>query len=85
MKPFVGAPTSPGTGCAYAPDIDQPACDAPATLHVIGYAPGWGWVCLPTCAHHRDLAEAGCTRVTDVHPAHGCSGEHYAPLGGEQP
>ncbi|WP_194821287.1 hypothetical protein [Micromonospora sp. S-DT3-3-22] len=80
MKPFVGLPSDTADGCAYAADLDAPPCTQAATVHIIGRAPGWGWVALPSCDDHQAIAEAGCADVADVHPAAGCSGEHYAPM-----
>ncbi|MFF3867370.1 hypothetical protein [Micromonospora sp. NPDC001898] len=80
MKPFVGLPADDLPGCSYAASLDQEACTAPATVHIIGRAAGWGWVALNSCDEHRPIAVAGCVDLADVHPAAGCSGEHYAPM-----
>ncbi|MBM0279672.1 hypothetical protein [Micromonospora tarensis] len=79
MKPFVGLPVAEAATCAYSADLDQPACGQPTTVHVLGWAEGWGWVVLNTCAGHLDIAKAGCAVIGGEHPAAGCSGEHHVP------
>lgn len=79
-RPFVGPPAATGfIGCTHATALDQPACGAPATVHIIGMAAGWGRVSLPACDAHRLIARAGCTQVVDEHPAADCNGEHHIP------
>jgi len=53
--PFVGLPTD-GHGCAFSPDLDTPACGAPAVVHILSEAPGWGPVALESCDAHSDVA-----------------------------
>lgn len=56
--PFVGPPTVGGVGCAFALDLDHPACGVPSATHILSKAPGWGPVALDTCADHASLARA---------------------------
>lgn len=59
-RPSVGAPTVAGQGCAYShgvvPTPEDPACGAPAAVHLLCDAPGWGVVGLDSCVVHAPIA-----------------------------
>lgn len=71
LAPFVGPPTE-ATGCAYAPDIDQPYCERPPSVHVLSDAPGWGPVALAACAEHAPTARQAGTLVGEHPYGPGC-------------
>lgn len=79
MKPFVGPPTVPDAGCAYAADIDAQPCGRPPTLHLLVDSAGWGLVALDTCDGHASIGRAS-GRFIEEHPygdpcrAGGCFG-----------
>ncbi len=74
VKPFVGVPSGDLSGCCgYAPDLDQPGCPAPATVHLRVQDSAWGMVALPTCDAHLGIAESAAM-VLGRHPyGPGCS------------
>jgi hypothetical protein len=64
--PFVGPP-SEGEGCAYAVDLDSPACNAQPSLHVQVRSEAWGATALATCNTHAAVARSSGTWITE-HP-----------------
>lgn len=53
----IGPPTQ-GFTCAYAPDIDVPACSAAPDVHFISESEAWGMVALFVCFEHAPHAAA---------------------------
>lgn len=74
VKPFIGLPANDLSGtCGHAPDLDQPSCDAAATVHLLVQDEAWGMVSLATCDAHLATAEAS-SAVLERHPyGGGCS------------
>jgi len=66
--PSVGIPTY-GKGCAFAADLDKPACGEPSTSHMIVHAEGWGLVTLQSCERHAAIARMAGDLVSE-HPFH---------------
>lgn len=55
-QPFVGPPTE-GDRCAFSADLDCPACNQPATQHMLVDS-DWGVVSLAACPVHSGIARA---------------------------
>jgi hypothetical protein len=73
--PYVGLPTL-GEGCAFAPNVDDPACDALPTSHLRAESE-WGTVGMLACDRHRSIARVAGLVTSEHAFGESCAGDNY--------